>query len=97
MWTFVFGFMGVCLAIGVLIGALFIPLLIYTIPYGVWLEDQKSLHKIPKKLESEDWMNNTNFEANAGPGIKNILRNTVNATKLYRSWITKKPHGITKF
>lgn len=99
MWTFIFGLMGVALAIGVLIGLLFIPAFIYIQPYLYWRDKQKRQYNIPQQLESENWIKgvDTNPEAAAGAYFKYLGRNTVNATKLYHSWITKKPHGITKF
>lgn len=101
MWTFIFGFMGVSMAIGVGIGiilfvGIYLPMAIYSLPYLCWIDGQKKQYNIPKKLESETWIENLPFGAIA-PHFKYLWRNTVNATKLYHSWITKKPHGITKF
>ena len=67
--------------IGVLIGA---PLLLYTLPYAAWLGWNSGTKGIPKKLPSDKL-----------PGFKNLTHSAKNATKLYKSWITKQPHGIT--
>lgn len=91
-----FFLIGLAGAVGLFIGALFIPMWIYIIPYLCWVDSQKKQYNIPKKLESETWIENLPFGAIA-PHLKYLGRNTVNATKLYHSWITKKPHGITKF
>lgn len=78
---------GGALAIGGLIGALIvIPIMIYSFPYMCWLGWNKGTKGIPRKLESEGLSPKDGF-----------LLYAQNATKLYRSWITKKPHGITKF
>jgi len=62
------------------------PLGLYTVPYLAWIDDQKKQYSFPKKLESESY-----------PVIKKVFHDARNATKLYRSWLTKKPHGITRF
>lgn len=100
MLSWFFGLAAV--AIGIAIAffvCIYLPMFIYIIPYRSWIDRQKQQYNLPKQLESDAWLKgtDTNPEAAAGAYGKYLLRNTANATKLYRSWLTKKPHGITKF
>lgn len=62
------------------------PLLIYSLPYLAWLGWNSGSNGVPNKLESDNL-----------PALKKIRLHAKNATKLYRSWIKKQPHGITNF
>lgn len=78
---------GIALAVGTLAGLCFGGLLLlYSLPYACWLGWNKGSNGIPKTLNSEGL-----------PALKGLLLYSQNSTKLYRSWITKKPHGITNF
>ena len=56
--------------------------IVFSIPYAVWC-GWESPRDIP-----------TISECNP---VKGLLHETANAFRLYRSWITKKPHGIRYF
>lgn len=85
MWAFIgYGLaisVGIGLALGVVIG---VPVFLYTLPYAAWLGWNQGTKGIPKKLPSEKLT-----------PMKNMFHSAKNATKLYRSWITHKPHNIT--
>ena len=72
---------GVGLVLSVLIA---VPAFIYVLPYTVWLGWNQGTKGIPRKQPSD--------KLSAG---KQLQHNIKNATKLYRSWITHTPHGIT--
>lgn len=74
---------GIGLAIFVLIA---VPMFIYTIPYMCWFGWNSGSKGVPKKPESDNYQ-----------GFKWLTHNAKNATKLYKSWITKQPHNITQF
>lgn len=59
---------------------------IYTFPYSCWIRSQKQQRLLGEQLESDSF-----------PPPKWLAYKLLNATKLYRSWITKKPHNITRF
>lgn len=85
MWAFIGGAMVVAIGGGLALGVLFaVPLFVYSLPYTVWLGWHCGENGIPRKLPSASL-----------PPVKNMLHDTKNATKLYRSWITHKPHNIT--
>ena len=87
MWTVVFFLLGLAgvvgLGIGVCIG---LPLFLYVLPYSMWLGWNGGRNGVPVKCESDSLS-----------GFPYLKFQAKNATKLYRSWITKTPHGITKF
>ena len=77
---------GIALAVGTLVGAvIFVPMLFYSLPYLCWAGWNAGSNGVPRKRDSEKL-----------PPIKGLIFTVKNATKLYRSWITGKPHGITK-
>ena len=85
MITTIFTIAGVGVAIGLGLGILiFVPLFVYTLPYGAWLGWNQGTKGIPKKQPSDQL-----------PPFQSFLHKAKNATKLYKSWITKQPHGIT--
>lgn len=85
MWSFMFFIMGLAGVIGIAIGLLFfLPLFIYVIPYTTWVGWNQGTKGIPSKQASDNL-----------PAAQQLLHNTRNATKLYRSWINKQPHNIT--
>lgn len=80
MWAF----MGYGLVIGVGIGlaigvVVVVPTLVYAIPYALWLGWHCGENGIPRSAGKNG----------------NLFKQALNATKLYRSWITHKPHNIT--
>lgn len=79
----VFGF-AIFLGLLVLLFIAVIPI-VYCIPYGIWFGWNAGTNNIPK-TSSFDKQKKSYFWHQAG-----------NATKLYASWFTHKPHGITRF
>ena len=80
---------GIIAAIGIGVGAviffvIIVPLFVYTLPYAAWLGWNQGTKGIPRKQPSDKL-----------PPFKWLSHNVKNATKLYRSWITHTPHGIT--
>lgn len=56
--------------------------IVFSIPYAVWC-GWESPRDIPTISESNP--------------LKGLMHEAANAFRLYRSWITKKPHGIRYF
>ena len=80
MWEFVA--LAACLLGGtILLGgtAIALMMVLYALPYGAWLGWNMGTKGIPKDAGKRS----------------SLLKQVKNATKLYRSWITHTPHGIT--
>ncbi len=87
MITTIFTIAGFACLIGAGIGVLIaVPLVVYSFPYYCWLGWNQGTKGIPKKQPSDKL-----------PPFKAMAHNAKNATKLYKSWITKQPHGITNW
>ena len=58
---------------------------VYSFPYLVWFGFNCGTKSLPKEMS---WL---------GPPEWFFLHQAANATKLYRSWLTGKPHNIKNF
>ena len=85
-WGFVFFVLGLAGALGMLAGILLggIPL-VYSLPYIFWFSWNAGTKGLPKDIS---WNR---------PPLRLFWHQAVNATKVYRSWLTGKPHNITDF
>lgn len=87
MLSAIFGIAAAGVGVGIAIFLFVVlPLFAYTLPYFTWRGWNSGTKGIPKQ-----------YESNGFKGAKWLFHNIANATKLYRSWFTKQPHGITKF
>lgn len=85
MWSFFL--MTACLVVGaalLLTVAVWVTMSVYALAYLIWLGWHKGEGGIPRKLPSSSLT-----------GMNYLRHNMRNATKLYRSWFSHTPHGIT--
>lgn len=85
-WGLIFFVMGLAGTLGLLVGTFLggIPF-VYSLPYLCWFYWNAGTKGLPKDIS---W--------NRTP-IRLLWHQAANATKIYHSWITGKPHNITDF